>query len=94
MAREFGKLTLTIVQAELAQIIADGRIVDFTNSLSELASEQIPAQVVDHLVQATAAGEEGGTVVEFALVVSDGGSYGTKPHLRIKSVIPQPTDFP
>jgi hypothetical protein len=83
MPEEFGKLTLTIDKAAIDKIIADGRIAEFTNTLAELAREQIPAQVVDHLVRATQEGREAGTAVDFALVVDEGGGFGTRPHLPI-----------
>jgi hypothetical protein len=83
MAEEFGKLTLTIDNAALDKIIAEGRIAEFTNTLAELAREQIPAQVVDHLVRATAERREGGAAVDFALVIDEGGGFGTRPHLPI-----------
>ena len=84
---EFGKLTLTIDPEALSRIIADGRIAEFTNTLSRLAAEQIPAQVVDHLVRATAEGRESqGDAI--ALVMEEGGGFGTRPHLPVVRVWP------
>ena len=89
---EFGRLTLNIEPEALSRIIADGRIVEFTNTLSRLAAEQIPAQVVDHLVRATAEGREGGGDVHFALVMEEGGGFGTVPHLPIRWPPTPPVD--
>ena len=81
MAREFGKLTLTIDPAALKEIVAESRLTEFTNTISKLAAEQIPAQVIDHLVKAGADAPGKGAAVGFALVMEEGGGYGTKPHL-------------
>jgi hypothetical protein len=83
MADEFGKLTLTIDEDALNKIVADGRIAEFTNTLAQLAGEQIPAQVVDHFVKRTAESRASGSAVDFALVMDEGGGFGTRPHLPI-----------
>lgn len=51
--------------------------------LAELAREQIPAQVVDHLVRATREQREAAPAVDFALIIDEGGGFGTRPHLPI-----------
>ena len=84
MSTEFGKLTLTVDQQAIQKLIAEGRLFEFTNSLAKLASEQIPAQVVDHLVKASSGAREASTAAptaEFALVLEEGGGFGTRPHL-------------
>ena len=87
---EFGNLTLTVDPQVLSKIIADGRIVEFTSALSQLAAEQIPAQVVDHLVRTSASGEAGQGNVQLALVLEEGGGFGVHPHLPIKPPHPGP----
>lgn len=91
MDNELGKLTLTFNEAALQKIIAEGRLLEFTNTISKLAAEQIPQQVVDHLAKAATGSSKSpgtGTAVDFAFVMEEGGSYGTKPHLP-----PRPTPW-
>lgn len=96
MGTELGKLTLDIDQDQLRRVIADGRIAEFTSALSQLAAEQIPAQVVDHLARAASGLTEGGSgaAVHFDFVWDEGGGFGTKPHLVIFHGGPVPQDPP
>lgn len=70
------KLTLTIEPGSMKRIVEEGRLMEFVDALSSLASAHIKAQVIDQVARgAIAQGDALSMVVGF----DDGERYGTGP---------------
>jgi hypothetical protein len=88
--KELATLTLNIAPEALREIVAEGRLLEFTHKLATEAAAQISAQVIDH-VAAASLKNEGLKSVTGAQVsyIIDGGDFGThppRPHFGVGTI--------
>lgn len=86
VARTLATLSLSIEPEALRAVIAEGRLLEFTETLAAAAAAQISAQVVDEVAKAAVSG---GLTSQVGLEVSyvfEGGDFGTEPPLPLWGV--------
>ena len=80
MAKEVGKLTLTIAPEALRSIIEGGRLLELADTIATEAAVQISAQIIDQVAAGALKGDlaksGSGASVSF---IFDGGDFGTVP---------------
>lgn len=80
MPTEVATLTLNVTPEALKTIIADGRLLEFTQKVASEAAAQISAQLVDHVASAALKqdGLKSGSGAQVTYII-DGGDFGTRP---------------
>jgi hypothetical protein len=82
MAKEIGKLSLTISPEALRTVIESGRLLELADTLATEAAAQISAQLIDQVATSALKGDQmksGATAgVSF---IFEGGEFGTVPPL-------------
>lgn len=78
--KELATLTLNITPEALREIIAEGRLLEFTHKLAAEAAAQISSQVVDHVAAASLKndGLKSVTGAQISYIL-EGGDFGTRP---------------
>lgn len=80
MAKEIGKLSLTIAPEALRSIIEGGRLLELADTIANEAAAQISAQLIDQVAASALKGDVAksgsGASVSF---IFDGGDFGTVP---------------
>lgn len=71
------RLQLTIEQGSLKKIVEEGRLMEFVDALSALASAQIKSQVIDQLARTGV--ERAGGGLSISVGFDDDNPYGTIP---------------
>ncbi len=80
MAKEIGKLTLTISPDALRSIIEGGRLLELADTVASQAAAQISAQLIDQVAAGALKGDlaKSGSGASVAFIF-DGGDFGTVP---------------
>lgn len=76
-------LTVDIESDGLKQVVKEGRLLEFVQTFSTLAEEQIKVQLVDELAKAGAGLSKAGTDIKLELGFTLGEKFGTVPRPRI-----------
>jgi hypothetical protein len=80
MAKEIGKLSLTIAPEALRSIIEGGRLLELADTIANEAAAQISAQLIDQVAASALKGDVAksgsGASVSF---IFDGGDFATVP---------------
>lgn len=78
--KELATLTLNIAPEALREIVANGRLLEFTHKLAAEAAFQISSQVVDHVAAASLKndGLKSVTGAQISYII-DGGDFATHP---------------
>jgi hypothetical protein len=79
MAKEIGKLSLTISPDALRSIIESGRLLELADTLATEAAAQISAQLVDQVATSAVKGDLKNGATAGVSFIFDGGDFGTVP---------------
>lgn len=72
-------LKLEIEADGLRQVVKDGRLLEFAETLSTLASEHIKQQLVEHLAEGAVGLRDAGKGINLAIQFDTDGIFGTGP---------------